>query len=587
MGVECKKLKTKLARRNSGKVWMFAWLLVAGFNGVAQKAMAQDFRGTEVDQSINTSPSFSISSTANADQFSLENTEPMAQVTSVSQLKDVQPTDWAFQAIQSLVERYGCIAGYPDEKYRGNRSLTRYEFAAGVNACLDRVNELIATGTSDLVTRADLATLQRLQTEFAAELTTLRGRVDSLETRTAEIAANQFSATTKLSGLVIVGVQERTGNRGDVNPRDGIKDTDDGGTNANIVSLTQLYLTSQFSPRSYLFTGLLAGKGVTSPRFDNNDVTRDRVSRNDVLLGYEFPTDNLIISDLNFHWLVTDNLAVMVGTEGVSMPYAFRGPNRVESAATGPLSYFAQRNPILNIGYGHGGIAVDWQFAKRASLQAIYSSYNPGNPGQRSGLFDGNTTTGVQLLLTPTDAVDLSLYYVNNYSSDGCLLNFVGDECLTTVNNSTGQSQPLQTNAIGATVNWQVSPRMTLGAWGGYTKSYIPGRSGNVETTNYMVFLNFPDLFAKGNLGGIYIGQPPKITSSNLPVGSNVPDFINTGLGRAGGQPGTTTQIEAFYRFQLTDNITITPGIIHILEPGHTPDSDSVTVGILRSSFTF
>ena len=39
--------------------------------------------------------------------------EEVAQVTSVSQLSDVQPTDWAFQALQSLVERYGCIAGYP------------------------------------------------------------------------------------------------------------------------------------------------------------------------------------------------------------------------------------------------------------------------------------------------------------------------------------------------------------------------------------------------------------------------------------------------------------------------------------------
>jgi hypothetical protein len=37
------------------------------------------------------------------------------QVTSVSQLSDVQPTDWAFQALQSLVEKYGCIAGYPEE----------------------------------------------------------------------------------------------------------------------------------------------------------------------------------------------------------------------------------------------------------------------------------------------------------------------------------------------------------------------------------------------------------------------------------------------------------------------------------------
>lgn len=69
----------------------------------------------------------------------------MSQVTSVSQLSDVQPTDWAFQALQSLVERYGCIAGYPNGSFQGNRAMTRYEFAAGLNACLNRVNELIAT----------------------------------------------------------------------------------------------------------------------------------------------------------------------------------------------------------------------------------------------------------------------------------------------------------------------------------------------------------------------------------------------------------------------------------------------------------
>lgn len=51
----------------------------------------------------------------------------MSQVTSVSQFSDVQPTDWALLALQSLVERYGCIAGYPNSIYRGNRTITRYE----------------------------------------------------------------------------------------------------------------------------------------------------------------------------------------------------------------------------------------------------------------------------------------------------------------------------------------------------------------------------------------------------------------------------------------------------------------------------
>ncbi len=143
-------------------------------------------------------------------QYGLEASGPATpgfdQVTSVSQLSDVSPTDWAFQALQSLVERYGCIAGYPSGVYLGNRALTRYEFAAGLNACLDRVNELIAAATSPLATKADLATLQKLQEEFAAELATIRGRVDALEARTTELEANQFSTTTKLEGSVIFSV---------------------------------------------------------------------------------------------------------------------------------------------------------------------------------------------------------------------------------------------------------------------------------------------------------------------------------------------------------------------------------------------
>ncbi|MGA9382855.1 MAG: iron uptake porin, partial [Phormidium sp.] len=133
------------------------------------------------------------------------NISELEQVTSVSQLRDVQPTDWAFQALQSLVERYGCIEGYPDRTYRGNRAMTRYEFAAGLNSCLDRIQELIAALPQG-VSKEDLDRLRRLQEEFGAELATLRGRVDALEARVNEVEANQFSTTTKLSGLVTFNV---------------------------------------------------------------------------------------------------------------------------------------------------------------------------------------------------------------------------------------------------------------------------------------------------------------------------------------------------------------------------------------------
>ncbi|MEO1373174.1 MAG: iron uptake porin [Cyanobacteria bacterium J06635_10] len=543
--------------------------LAAGIFGFPDKATSSEY--TDLD--------FPIKEAVGRKQLNKSSLDenPMGQVNSVSQLRDVQPTDWAFQALQSLVERYGCIAGYPNATYRGNRALTRYEFAAGLNACLERVNELIATAVSDIVNRQDLATLQRLQQEFAAELATLRGRVDALESRTADIETKQFSTTTKLSGIAIVGIQGRGENRGDIDPRDGVKDTDDPGTNTNVINFNYLFLTSQFSPRSFLVTGLIAADGSTQPKLTN-----------DFILGYEAPPGNdWFLSDLRYHQLLTKNLAMMVGTNGVDMVRAFRGPNRAESAANGPLSWFAQRNPILNFDFDNGGIAFDWQFAKRASFQAIYSAKDIANPGKRGGLFDGSTTAAAQLLLTPAKTLDVSLYYVNNYSTNGFLSTFAGDSCLTALNCFTGTSRPLQTNAVGATVNWEISPQITLGGWAGYTNSYIPGESGDVETTNYMVYLNFPDLFGKGNLGGIYVGQPPKIVSSDLPTGSNVPDLLDGGNGSDGGQPGTTTHIEAFYRWRLNDNISLTPGIIHIIEPGHTPDSDSITIGILRTSFTF
>jgi hypothetical protein len=73
--------------------------------------------------------------------------DPLAQITSVSQLSDVQPTDWAFQALQSLVETYGILQGYPDGSFRGDRALTRYEFAAGLNAFLDTIADSMPFST--------------------------------------------------------------------------------------------------------------------------------------------------------------------------------------------------------------------------------------------------------------------------------------------------------------------------------------------------------------------------------------------------------------------------------------------------------
>ncbi|MEL7039636.1 MAG: iron uptake porin, partial [Cyanobacteria bacterium J06592_8] len=153
---------------------------------------------TSEQYSENLNPYPTVEQLQRYSQEGRKNRASFSQVTSVSQLSDVQPTDWAFQALQSLVERFGCIAGYPDGTFRGNRSLTRYEFAAGLNTCLERINELLNSVVEDSLTEDEFIALQRLQNEFAAELSLLRGQINNLEERTEVLVSNQFSTTTKL-----------------------------------------------------------------------------------------------------------------------------------------------------------------------------------------------------------------------------------------------------------------------------------------------------------------------------------------------------------------------------------------------------
>ncbi len=212
--------------------------------------------------------------------------DPMAQVTSVSQLSDVQPTDWAFQALQNLVERYGCIAGYPDGTFRGNLAMTRYEFAAGLNACLERINQLIAEAgsTPDFITQQDLATVRRLQEEFGTEMTALRGRVTTLENRFPTLEGRRItSSTTVFGGEVIFAFADATGGG----------PPGDGATNTILTNLVRLQTISTFSGKDLLRVELGAGnvadRGFANPNSLGTDMA---------LLSYQGDTNNQIQLDL-------------------------------------------------------------------------------------------------------------------------------------------------------------------------------------------------------------------------------------------------------------------------------------------------
>ncbi|WP_236504453.1 iron uptake porin, partial [Tychonema sp. BBK16] len=279
----------------------------------------------------------------------------LQQVTSVSQLSDVRPTDWAFQALQSLVERYGCIAGYPDGTFRGNRAMTRYEFAAGLNACLDKVTELIKAGTTNLATKEDLTKLQRLQEEFAAELATLRGRVDALEARTSELEANQFSTTTKLSGEAIFSVADTTKN----NHRD---------TETVLNYRLRLNLLTSFTGKDTLITGLQAynirsfgpNLGLSTGAFSGLSDSQAKLSFEPQFPGINPQTLSSIDANaielykLLYVFPVTNTITLFAGPKAETSD-AFQAITPFAGEGQEAISRFAAYNPVVRVSGGTSG----------------------------------------------------------------------------------------------------------------------------------------------------------------------------------------------------------------------------------------
>ncbi|MEW6495481.1 MAG: iron uptake porin [Cyanobacteriota bacterium] len=330
-------------------------------------------------------------------------TDALEQVTNVTQLRDVSPGDWAFEALRSLVERYGCIAGYPDGTYRGNRAMTRYEFAAGLNACLQQVERLIANSGEGFVRQEDLVTLQRLVDEFGLELASLRGRVDGLEARTNELELTQFSTTTKLDGEVIFGLTGiATGDNVFGEPVDDVTilgsrarlNLETSFTGRDLLR-TRLQATGleTFTPRTQTLEGHLAFAGENA----NNDIEIDA-------LLYKFPITN-------------STEVVLIANGGRAYDFANTINFLDGDGAFGALTRFGTRNPIYYLVEG-SGIGLRQQLGKTFELSLGYLAGDAGNPGDDGGLFNGPYGAMAQLVYKPSDRFKIGFTYINSYNRE-------------------------------------------------------------------------------------------------------------------------------------------------------------------------
>ena len=310
----------------------------------------------------------------------------LAQVTSVSELSDVLPSDWAYTALQRLVEEYGCLEGYPDRSYRGNRAMTRYEFAAGLNACLDVIVQLIGGGD-------DLDTIRRLQEEFAAELATIRGRVDTLEADVAELEANQFSTTTKLKGQLDAHL---------VVPFDGPDDEDE----VTFQYRTRLNLDTSFTGEDRLRTRLQFGdnsgalSGAPGGFAAAGAAGIDDVRVDDIY--YSFPIGSRISAIISANSTVSDDFVT-------STIVPFDGPAVADYS--GPMFY-----DQLAIGGDSLGVGINIAFTDNLILDLGYATGRGQEPDK--GIFDEYEYIA-QLNFLSDGLIDAAVTYMDGEDGDG------------------------------------------------------------------------------------------------------------------------------------------------------------------------
>jgi hypothetical protein len=455
--------------------------------------------------------------------------EAQNQVTSVSQFSDVRATDWAYQALSNLVETYGCVAGYPDGTVKGGQVMTRYEAAALLNACLDRVTEV----TDEL---------KRLMAEFEKELAVLKGRVDGLEAKVGELEANQFSSTTKLAGLatfVIGGVSN--------NPA---------GEQVTFNYDVQLILDTSFTGKDLLRTVLRAG---------NFDGDRNAFGGGLSTLEIAFQEDsgtNVVGIDKIFYQFpiagqFTATLGGRVGQEDMLALWPSAYPSdTILNALTlngAPLAYNKNLGPGVGLWWQNNG----W------SVSANYVAANGADSSQ--GLFnsDSAATSTVQLAYGQENWGIAAIY---SFIDGG-----VGVPGATPFITREIEEEGVRSNAFGISGFWQPAasgwiPSISVGY--GINSS----NRGDLRTSqSWLLGLQWGDVLAKGNSFGMGVGQPAYATAAR---------------NGADTEKGVWAW-EWWYQWQLSDAISVTPAIFYLNNPGGNEGGTDQFGALLKTSFRF
>ena len=495
-------------------------------------------------------------------QYSREgNSRSLGQVNSVDQLRDVSSSHWAYQALKNLIDKYGCMRGFPDQTFRGNQGVNRYEFAATLSECLQRIEDLIARTVNNpsagnrnesRIAPGDRRQIQRLVSEFEAELAILSARVDDIEGRVDTLEDQQFSTTTKLEGEVVFAISDAFGN---------------GDTDSNTVfdDRVRLAFVSSFTGKDALYTRIDAGNSGGFGNTDQGAFTHSFDNGNNIEIGwlaYYFPIGEKVLVYLPAAFPLWQDIVPTVS------PYLEGFTN-----ANNALTSFGESSPIYKIGLGAGGgAAANYQLSEEVILTGGYFGFNASDPANGEGLFNGSYAALGQITWTPDDKFQVAATYVNAYFNNGNDIFSLG---VGTQNSRDlfGGAETI-TNNYGVQAAYNISDRFAVNGFFGYTDAdEVTGNQSGAEIWYYGLGIAFPDLGKEGSLGGIVLGAEPYVAGCE---GNSCPTTVDD----------TAIHLEGFYRYPVNDNISITPGVVWIGAPGGDSD-ENVVLGTIRTTFSF
>jgi hypothetical protein len=475
------------------------------------------------------------------------------QVTSISQFSDVKPTDWAYQALSNLIERYGCVAGYPNGTYKGGQAMTRFEAAALLNACLDRVSEV----TDEL---------KKLMAEFEKELAILKGRVDGLEAKVGVLEAQQFSTTTKLKGIATMVLGGATYSSNNFNSSNYATS---GGYLPNALSFNydvRLNFDTSFTGKDLLRTTLRAGNADSSAFGFNNAIgtstALEAFFQDPVLTTTGGSADNIVgINRLFYQFPIGSNFTATFGARVRQDDMLAMWPSVYPADSILDMFTYAGSPAVYALNLG-GGAGLWW----RDGGFSISANYVSGNAGNGVTNPSGTQPGGVGNNASASSSTVQFGYAGNNW---GLAAAYSYNQNLT-YNATTYLNGLIGTNGVGGGLNstngfalsgyWQPSqsgwiPSISAG-WGVATTNLLSTtgayQSNGFTSNSWTIGLQWADAFVKGNALGMGLGQNTMVTKYQ----------------NGGGTPADGNWAwEWWYKIQATDNISVTPGFFYLSRP--------------------